>query len=605
MSEPSKVDHPAWPPRAFLLAAGGAGFGLAFNALLDAPDSWTGDVGAFRAAAAVFLAVSGVAFALAVERLRWRWSAGFAAAGGLVAAFVAWWIGPPASWGAGERWQLFSAVLAVAIALPLFQSVRDTGRRRPEAAIVHVHAWTNLILAGAAGAFVGATMLVTVLLAQLFHLIGIDILRDRLNDGWFIWPLACGAFGGATGLLRDREQMLGTLQKVGRAVLSVLAPILAFGLALFVLALPFTGLQPLWDQTQATTPILLACIVGAVILANAVIGNEAEEEARSPVLRYAAIGLGSVMAPLAFVAAVSTAKRIGQYGLTPDRLWACVFVFAAAAFALAYLHALVRGRARWPEALRSANVGLVAGLCLLALFLALPIVSFGAISARDQLARLESGRVSPEKFDWSAMRFDFGPAGQRALQRLRTAGATAKVRELAAQYLGARDRHDERHIEAEMAALRPPPPPLRLRGSAGPLPEALRRAVYEQDAFGNGACAGTGECLVFWKPGERTAVALMDGCAASVVGRDRQTNRGSDCNIELTAFEETPKGWRAATQASVKQRPSETKAPVGSPEDMAGLRAEREAIERGDVTVREVRYRQVFIGGRPAGLPFE
>lgn len=604
MSEPSKADHPAWPSRAFLLAAGGAGFGLAFHALLDAPDSWTGNVSALRAAAAVALAVSGVAFALSVERLRWQWSAGFAAAGGLVSAFVAWWIGPPDSWGAGERWQLFSAILAVGIALPLFQSLRDTGARRPEVGLVHGHAWTNLILAGAAGAFVGATMLVTVLLAELFHLIGIDVLRDRLNDGWFMWPLACGAFGSATGLLRDRAHMLGTLQKVGRVVLSVLAPILAFGLALFVLALPFTGLRPLWDQTQATTPILLACIVGAVLLANAVIGNEAEEEARSPVLRYAAVSLGAVMAPLAFVAAVSTAKRIGQYGLTPDRLWACVFVIAAAAFALAYLYALARGRARWPKALRSANVGLIAGFCLLALFLAMPIVSFGAISARDQLARLESGRVPPEKFDWAAMRFDFGPAGRRALERLRTAGATAKVRELAAQYLGARTRHDGLHLEAETAAQRPPPPPLKLRGSAGPLPEALRRVVYGQDDFGRGACVGTGECLVFWKPGERIAVVLMDGCAASVVGRDRQASRDTDCNLQLTAFQQDSKGWREATEATVRRRPPNTE-PLGSPEDLAGLRAEREAIERGDVTVREVRYRQVFIGGRAAGTPFE
>ncbi len=336
MEDLSSDDHPAWPMRAVLLAALGAAFGLPFHALIEGLERG----GAPGQAPAAFLAVSGIVFALTLERARGLWSAGFAAASGLIAGFVAGWNGHPRDWGAGEGWQFFSALLAVAIAVPLFQAIRDGGGRLPESRLVHAHAWTNLILGAAAGAFVGATLLLTALLAELFHLIGIDLLRDLLDEGEFMIPLAGAAFGGAVGLLRDRDTVLLTLQKVARAVLSVLAPVLAVGLALFVAALPFTGLQPLWDQTEATTPILLACIVGAILLANAVIGN-ADEEAGSRTLRAAAVALVLVMAPLAFVAALSTSKRIGQYGLTPDRLWACVFVLAAASFALAYLYALV------------------------------------------------------------------------------------------------------------------------------------------------------------------------------------------------------------------------------------------------------------------------
>lgn len=567
MDEQGRVDHPAWPMRAVLLAGLGAAFGLVFDRLLERPGRWAGDVSPIRAAAAIFLAVSGIALALSLERLRWRWSAGFAAAGGLVAAFVAWWIGPPALWGAGERWQLFAAILAVAIAVPLFQSFRDSGRRTPDAAIVHAHAWTDLILAGAAGAFVGATMLVTLLLAQLFHLIGIDFLRDRLNDGWFMWPLACGAFGAATGLLRDRDPMLGTLHKVGRAVLSVLAPILALGLALFVLALPFTGLQPLWDQTQATTPILLACIVGAVILANAVIGNEADEEARSPALRYAAIGLGSVMAPLALVAAASTAKRIGQYGLTPDRLWACVFVLAAAAFALAYLYALVRGRAGWPEALRRANVRLAAGLGLLALFLALPIVSFGAISTRDQLARLESGRVAPGRFDWAAMRFDFGPSGRRALERL-AAGPDPVVRQRAREALKADSRWamgpDDR-ISPEGAK----PAPVKLHADGGlAIPPTLA------DLIGRAGQCHDEMCRVVFLGPKRAAV-LRASCPA--------------CTIYL--FDAQPEG----TWVQRLPQPPVTTVETATPLDSA----------KGRIEVRKVERQQLFVDGKPVGEAFE
>ncbi|HEX8063992.1 MAG TPA: DUF4153 domain-containing protein [Allosphingosinicella sp.] len=558
--------HPAWPLRAVLLASLGGGFGFLFSRLIEALESGLGTGQPARAAAAAFLAVSGIVLALTLERSRWRWSVSFAAACGLLAGFVAGWNGPPRDWGAGEGWQFFfSALLAVAFAVPLFQSVRDTGRRRPETRRVHAHVWTDLILGAAAAAFVGAALLLTLLLAQLFHLIGIDLLRVLLDDSDFMAPLACGAFGGAVGLFRDRDQVLGTLQKVARAVLSVLAPVLALGLALFVAALPFTGLQPLWEQTQATTPILLACLVGAILLVNAVVGNSADEEGGSAALRGAAILLALVMAPLALVAAISTAKRIGQYGLTPDRLWACVFVLAAAAFALSYLDALVRGRARWADALRRANVRLAACFCLLALLLALPIVSFGALSARDQLARLESWRVAPERFDWAAMRFDFGPAGRRALERL-AAGGRADLRGQARRALAA----EGRFALVTYAEAAPPKRPLNLSVDAGAAVPATLRLALERE----GRCSEMSCRLLFAKP-ER-AVLLSGGCAG--------------CPTHALVFDRSPGGEWGLRTSTAPALPA-----TGNP---APLQARR-------VEVRRVERHQVFVDGRPVGPEFD
>lgn len=566
MDELSRDDHPAWPLRALLLAALGAGFGFLFDRLIQGPGGPTWTESPLRVAGAAFLAVSGVAFAVTLERRRWTWSVAFAAGAGLLAAFVAGWNGSPNGWGAGEGWQFFSALLAVALALPLFQSFRDGGRRCPETAAVHGHVWTNLILCGAACAFVGATILLTLLLAELFHLIGIDFLRDLMNESAFIWTLACGAFGGAVGLLRDRDQMLGTLHKVARAVLSVLAPVLALGLVLFVVALPVTGLQPLWDQTQATTPILLVCILGALLLVNAAIGNAAHEEARSPVLRLSAIALAVVTLPLALVAAVSTAKRIGQYGLTPDRLWACVFVLAAAAFALAYLYALVRGRAGWPEALRRANVRLAAGHGLLALFLALPIVGFGAISARNQLARLESGKVAPEHFDWTGMRFDFGPSGRRALEKL-AGGTHPVVRQRATEALRATTRWAISR-QAPVLAGRPALPPARLRvEGASAVPPGLADLVARTAQCHDDECR-----LVFVEP--KQAVLMRAGCP----------------HCPLYLFEAQPDGTWAQRHPAL---PVETSRPA--PPNVGG----------GRVEVRRVERRQLFVDGQAVGEAFE
>lgn len=583
--QPEAIDHEPWPLRAAILGGLGALFGLLIWKLTRGLDTWMWTDSPFRMAVSTFLAVGGVVFAFSLERLRWIWAAAFAAVAGAVVALVAWWNGAPQDWGQGEGWQFFSSLIAVAVAVPLFQSARDRGERHVSVPAVHQHVWTNLILGAAAGAFVIASFLLLLLLSELFRLIGIDLLRDLFEEGWFPPMIAGGAFGAAVGLLRDRDKVLGLLQRVATSILAVLAPVLASGLVIFVLALPFTGLEPLWSQTKSTTPILLICILGAVVLANAVIGNAADEEARSRVLRYAATALIAVMLPLAIVAAVSTGKRIGQYGYTPDRLWAAVFVAVAIGFAGFYLYALARGRAVWPERLRSANIRLALGLCALALFLALPIINFGAISTRDQLARLESGRVAPDKFDWAALRFDFGPSGRRALERLARSGPD-RLKQLAGQTLKAENRWS---VPGAQALTTPstrivPEGPVRVR----PLPEdapipAELRARIELTPFCRGA-----ECrLVF--DGPARAMLASVGCPG--------------CATVVQRFARQPDGsWQP-----VAQRMPYDPLPGAHDEPRSDSHRERQAraLAEGRLEVRSLEKRQLFIDGQPVGPAFD
>src|SRR6478752_7917291 len=84
--------------------------------------------------------------------------------------------------------------------------------------------------------------------------------------------------------------------------------------------------------------------------------------------------------------------------------------------------AIWKGRSDFDGQLRDLQVKLAIGLCGIALFLALPIVDFGAISTQSQLARLDRASVAPEEFDWRALAFDFGPEGRKALQRMKREG---------------------------------------------------------------------------------------------------------------------------------------------------------------------------------------
>jgi hypothetical protein len=167
------------------------------------------------------------------------------------------------------------------------------------------------------------------------------------------------------------------------------------------------------------------------VLANAIARQDDEAMTRSRVMRGAGLVLAAVILPLAVFAAFSMGMRLDQYGLAPERLWALVAIVVACVCGVGYWVALVRGRkGGWTGYLRRATFHLGLVVCGFAVLLALPIFDFGAISTRNQVARLESGAVTPDEFDYAALRWDFGEPGRRALDRL--AKGTGRIAELAA-----------------------------------------------------------------------------------------------------------------------------------------------------------------------------
>jgi hypothetical protein len=158
-------------------------------------------------------------------------------------------------------------------------------------------------------------------------------------------------------------------------------------------------------------------------------------------VRRAALLLVVCVLPLAFFAALSMGQRIGQYGWTPERIWGVIAVAIAITYGAAAWWAVFKGRQDFDDPLRPLQTSLAIGVCGLALFLALPIVDFGAISAKSQLARLQSGKVKAEEFDWTAMAFDFGKSGRNHLARIEKSGP-ADQRILAKEALASTNRYE-------------------------------------------------------------------------------------------------------------------------------------------------------------------
>jgi hypothetical protein len=440
----------AWPLRPWIWAALCAAGALAVNRLIDI----NGDVAIWRQVAATFVIVATLAFVLTAELRRLLWAAAFAGAAATVLAFVGWFTAAYNKGGEIAEYPFLAGIFGLLIAAPLFQTARDEGAWRFPYARLHSHVWTDAVIGAASLAFTGVAFLLATLISGLFNLIGIEFFRELLREEWFSAMLSGFAFGAALGLLRERDALVATLQKLVLVVFSVLAPVLAFALLGFLASLPFTGLAPLWKSDVPTTPVLLVAGAGAVGLINAVIGDGDNDGSKNRILRWSALLLSLTILPLAVIAAVSMAARIEQHGFTPDRIWGLLAIIVACVYGVAYLVAAIRsGLARaflsWDGYIRPANIRIAQGICALALFLALPILDFGAVSARDQLARLKAGLVKEGEFDWRAMAFEFGPQGREALSAMTKTGSTFQ-KESAKAALASKSRWEiEDELEVE------------------------------------------------------------------------------------------------------------------------------------------------------------
>lgn len=576
MSEPSsaasaRIDDidPPWPARPAIMAGVCALAGVIFYNLVERDNA---------EALAAFVAVATIAFALTAEQRRLHWVILFALAwGGIIALIVENNRGYSVN-GSPFEWPFWSGLLAVAVAAPLFQgwrdeaaSARDWRLTRLSYARLHLHGWTDAVIGAAAGAFVGIAFALAFLIAGLFDLIGIRAIGELLREGWFAWGLAGAAFGGAVGLLRERDRLVGNLQRLVTVVLAVLAPVLAVALALFLVSLVGTGFQQLWASGFSTAELMLGASAFAVLLANAVIGNGAEDRAANRLLRWAAPVLAAIVLPLAGIALNAMLLRIGQYGWTPERLWGMVAVVIALAYGLAGLWAVVTGRANFDDVLRPLQQKLAIGLMLLATFLALPIMDFGAISTRDQLARLNSGAVKPEKFDWAAMAFDFGPEGREALARLAKSAKT-DVADAAKVALASEDRWALAYdSERGPQPLRPVEKNVRLTPGDAPLtPE-----IYEK-LKDNGLCRRS-TCIVRRQGDDWLAI----------VGRFRDD---SAIELQWLQYDAKSKRWENRYQPPVVARDA---AKMGEVE-----------LDKATVTTREVVLEQLLVDGEPVGDPY-
>ncbi|KQY30337.1 hypothetical protein ASD38_09000 [Caulobacter sp. Root487D2Y] len=326
------------------------------------------------------------------------------------------WSGDPAARGVdGLGPQTFLAVAALIFIGHHLVQPADMERRRIARYPTYFDVtWKHGVQAVLSLGFTGAFWLLLFLAAALFKLIGVDAIQKLIRHEWFAYPATTLMFAAAVQLTDVRANLVRGVRTVALTLLAWLLPLMALIAAAFLLTLPFTGLEPLW-KTKSATAILLTADAFLILLANAAYQDGTEKTA--VVLKWAARLAGLLLIPITVLAAYGLSLRIGQYGLSPDRIVAAACVLVAAGYALGYGIAAVRPGA-WMKTLEAVNIAMAFVVIAVLLALFTPIADPRRLSVNDQVARLKSGKVTADQFDYVALRFDDGRFGRKALESL-------------------------------------------------------------------------------------------------------------------------------------------------------------------------------------------
>lgn len=414
--------------RRLIFCAVGLAQGIAFYLLGEFGTGWI-PAAPLRGAVGLFCGLAPVLAYLTFDRRRWMETVAFALGLALITAALHFWIAdgvdlqPPTLGNVLLYSALITALIAY-IALPFFQIWVVSRQFRFPYGGLFGHAWNNGLGMLAALVFVGALWLLLWLWAALFRLVDIDFFGRVFEQAWFAQPVSCLAFALGIALLRERERIIRSIQALVFALTTALAPVLPAAAVLFLILLPFAGLQTLWRTGHATVILLLVIAIG-VLLANAIVRDGAAERPAARVTAWPVMALLIVMPLFTGLAFYAAGLRILQHGLTPDRFYAVVAIFVLGVYAVVYCYAVVRHKLAWGRAVPNYNPLLAAVVVAVAVLVQTPLLDPYRLSAAEQYQRLASGRADPAMFDYGFLKYRLGAPGRRALARIRTDAGTA------------------------------------------------------------------------------------------------------------------------------------------------------------------------------------
>jgi len=320
----------------------------------------------------------------------------------------------------------FAVGLAIAafIALPWWQFRLAQGHWRADYSALFERAWQNGLTLALAAAFTGLAWLLLWLCSALFKLVQVGFFAQLFRQESFIALFTGTVIGFGLLLGRTQHRAMQITRQVLFAVCRALLPLLSLIAVLFVLALPFTGLEPLWN-TRSAAQVLLTLLLLLVLFVNAVYQHDDQRPAYPRALRLLVQASLVALPVYGGLAVYALGLRIGQYGWSVERFWGMVVAVLAAGYALGYALAALPHGGRWLQRLEPVNRVMCWVVLAAAVLCNSPLIDPVRITLASQLPRLSAAPAQISSGDARMLRFDLGRRGVTALRTLQAAPAVA------------------------------------------------------------------------------------------------------------------------------------------------------------------------------------
>jgi hypothetical protein len=418
--------------------------------------------------------------------------------------------------------------------------------------------------------------------AQLFHLIGIDWIRDELlHKSWFSIPATTTSFALAFRAGLRRTDFAVTLRNHWLAITAWLLVTVSVIGALFVFS-AVGGVADLFGRGLSAFFLLWFVAFWVTFFNSAFQAGEPDAAPFGNRLKRLLSWATLPMLVMVAFAAYALTVRIRQHGLTPDRVWGMLVVFAALIYGVGYSATLVRRRhSGWMSSIPATNVMASIVVCAGVVLYLSPALDPRRISVSNQMARLASGTVAAEKLDMDMLarsgRFGYDQLVQQAAQRGKDGYSTDNALRAQAALARERYRYADGQKHAELATdllqrLEVFPP-----GTA--LPEGLQETIIANVRKWDAWRAGR-SCF---------AAASRTQCALLVVDlngdRAPETIMWEESDFQYTQphmFTMTGKEWKHVGQMHVLH--------YGKENEIRGM------LRRGEFSVVRPSWRELRVG---------
>lgn len=265
----------------------------------------------------------------------------------------------------------------------------------------------------------GLVWLVLALWSALFSLVGITFFNTLFfATDWFVY-LAIGLVTALAVLLsRTQSRLVDSVQKLLTLIATGLLPLVSVLTLLFILTLPFTGLDAISRHVSAAG--LLSMLAALLLLLMAMARDPQKASLPYTGALRCLIKTSLLVTPVyVLLAAWALWQRVNQYGWTPERLYGVLVVTVLLVWSLGYALSILRRKGQNPLILQGKTM-LAVSLLSLAILVLLhsPVLDSGRISVNSHMARYHSGKIKPDDVTLYMLERS-GRAGRDALLSLK------------------------------------------------------------------------------------------------------------------------------------------------------------------------------------------